>query len=142
VFGNLRGDRGLPDICSWAPELWLPERRASSWAKARTAPGEQSPYFTEPAVDTRSFLLTTHNRSKVIRKLPIKGPTRVCNFVAPMEPLDCLPRAERDKYAEHNDSDFANERAPSVQRFGNVEVHAAAPSGSQANRRTNVRNCS
>ena len=72
----------------------------------------------EAAVDARPFLLTIRNRSKVIRKLPVQGPPRVCNFVAPMQPLDCLLRAERDKYTEHDDSDFANERAPTVQRLG------------------------
>jgi hypothetical protein len=77
----------------------------------------------EAAVDARSFLLTIHNRPKVICKLPVQGPPRVCNFVAPMQPLDCLLRAERDKYTEHDDSDFANESPPAVQA-ALVDEHA------------------
>ncbi len=81
----------------------------------------------EAAVDARCLFLTLHNGSKIVRKLPVQGPTRVCNFVAPMQPLDGLLRAERDKYTEHNNSDFAGKLAPAVQRFWKMEVHAAGP---------------
>src|SRR5690348_11339558 len=63
VFGNLTGHCGLPNICSRAPELWLAERRAWRWGKARAAPRKQCSYFMETMVDARSFLLTLHNRS-------------------------------------------------------------------------------
>ena len=106
----------------------MPERRARSWAKARASPGEQTLYFMQAAVDARSFLLTIHNRSKVICELPVQGPPRLCNFVAPMQPLDCLLRAERDKYTENDDSDLAGERAPAVKWLGQMEMHAGAPS--------------
>jgi len=93
----------------------------------------------ETMVDARSFLLTLHNRSKVIRKLLVQGSSCVCNFVAPMQPLDCLLRPKSDEHAEYDNSNFANKRAPAVQRFGNVEVHAA-PSKLEASRRAYVRN--
>ena len=80
-------------------------------------------------VDARSFLLTLHNRPKVIRKLLVQGSPCARNFVAPMQPLDCLLCPKSDEHAEYDNSDFANKRAPAVQRFGNVEVHAVGPSG-------------
>jgi hypothetical protein len=81
----------------------------------------------ETVIDAWTFLLTVHNRSKVIRKLLVQGSPCVCNFVAPMQPLDCLLRPKGDEHAEYNNSNFANQRAPAVQRFGNVEVHAVGP---------------
>jgi hypothetical protein len=45
-----------------------------------------------------------------------------------MQPLDCLLRAERDKYTENDDSDLAGERAPAVKWLGQMEMHAGAPS--------------
>ena len=81
----------------------------------------------ETMVDARLFLLTLHNRSKVIRKLLVQGSPCVCNFVAPMQPLDRLLRSKSDEHAEYDNSNFANKRAPAVQRFGNVEVHAGRP---------------
>ena len=78
-------------------------------------------------VDARSFLLTLHNRSKVIRKLLIQGSPCVCNFVAPMQPVDCLLRPKSDEDANYDNSNFANKGAPAVQRFGNVEVQAVGP---------------
>ena len=81
----------------------------------------------ETMVDARSFLLTLHNRSKVVRKLLVQGAPCVCNFVAPMQPLDCLLRPKSDEHAEYDNANFANKRAPAVQRFGNVEVHAGRP---------------
>ena len=81
----------------------------------------------EAAVDARSFLLTIHNRSKVICELPVQGPPRVCNFVAPMQPLDCLPRPKSDEHAEYDNSNFANKRAPAMQRFWQAKVHADRP---------------
>jgi hypothetical protein len=81
----------------------------------------------ETMVDARSLLLTLHNRPKVIRKLLVQGSPCVCNFVAPMQPLDCLLSPKSDEHAEYDNSNFANKRAPAVQRFGNVEVHAVGP---------------
>ena len=127
VFGNLAGHCGLPNICSWAPELWLAKRRAWRRGKARAAPSKQCSYLMETMVDARSFLLTLHNRSKVIRKLLVQVSPCVCNFVAPMQPLDCLLRPKSDEHAEYDNSNFAYKRAPAVQRFGNVEVQAVGP---------------
>ena len=78
-------------------------------------------------VDARSLLLTLHNRSKVIRKLLVQRSSPVCNFLAPMKPLDRLLCPKSDEHPEYDNSNFANKRAPAVQRFGNVEVHAAGP---------------
>src|SRR6185437_12152358 len=69
VFGNLTGHCGLPNICSRAPELWLAERRAWRWAKARAARTQQSSYFVETPVDAGPFLHALRNRAKVIRNL-------------------------------------------------------------------------
>ena len=38
-----------------------------------------------------------------------------------------LLRAERNKYAENNDPDLAEEDAPAVQRFWQLNVHAVGP---------------
>jgi hypothetical protein len=81
----------------------------------------------ETMVDARLFLLTPHNRSKVIRKLLVQGSPRVFNFVAPMQPLDCLPRPKSDEHAEYDNSNFANKRAPAMQRFWQAKVHADRP---------------
>jgi hypothetical protein len=81
----------------------------------------------ETTVDARSFLLTLHNRSKVIRKLLVQGSPRVRDFVAPMQPLDCLLRPKSDEHADYDNSNFANKRAPAVQWLGNVEMHAGRP---------------
>src|SRR5438309_2299665 len=80
----------------------------------------------EAPVDARSFLLTVHNRSKVVRKLPVQGPPRVCNFVTPMQPLDYLLSGERDQNSDHDDPDLPRELAPPMQRLWKVEVHGSA----------------
>jgi hypothetical protein len=83
----------------------------------------------ETMVDARPFLLTLHNRSKVIRKLLVQGSLCACNFVAPMQPLDCLLCPKSDEHAENDNSNFANKRAPAEHRFGNVDMHVVGPRG-------------
>ena len=87
------------------------------------------------------FLLTIHERSEVVRKLPVQGHSRVCNFVAPMQPLDCLLRPKGDQNADDDYADLATEFAPAVKRFGKMEMHVLAPALlRERNRRANVRN--
>jgi uncharacterized protein (UPF0303 family) len=44
-----------------------------------------------------------------------------------MHVLSHLLRTQRDQNAEHDDPNFARRRAPTVQRFGKVKMHATLP---------------
>ena len=55
---------------------------------------------------------------------------RLTPFVALMSGLDQLLGPKCDQYADDNDTDFPNEGAPPVKRFGKVEMHAAGPPAS------------
>jgi hypothetical protein len=43
----------------------------------------------------------------------------------PVQRLDDLLGGQRDQHADDDDPHLANERAPAVQRFGEMEMHAA-----------------
>lgn len=63
------------------------------------------------------------------------------DFLAPGHALGQLLPAEGNQHTEDDDSDFTRKCAPTVQRFGYMDVHPVAPHDKkERNRRGYVRN--
>lgn len=105
--------------------------RPSNWPqKLILPPGcrvcEQPFEISQPPINARTLRYHITVDREVPPELMVDGLAKVANLATPMRRFDDLLGRERDQYANNDDADLADELAPAVQWFGQMNTHRSA----------------
>jgi hypothetical protein len=76
-----------------------------------------------------------------VAKLERHCPLRFRDLIAPVDPLDHLFSGQRDQHADYDDAYFANQGAPAVEGFGEMDVHVQPATGLAASAKDRSGRC-